>query len=246
MIPKKIHFCWFGGEPLPAQAIKCIDSWKKFCPEFEIIEWNETNFDVFQNQYCKDAYLCKKWAFVTDYVRLKVLFEHGGIYMDTDVEVCKSLTPFAEYSAWFGFESENKISTGIIASEARNAWIDYLLSYYDNARFINKDGTHNLTTNVEIITRMTVEKYNVKLNNTFQIVGENCALFPFDYFCAKDLLDGKVKLTDNTHTIHHFSGSWMNYKGRLKTMIRVLITRYFGKETTKKIKNLYGKIKKYD
>lgn len=111
MIPKIIHYCWFGGKPLPDEVKYYISTWQKYCPDYEIKEWNESNFDVNQNQYCREAYETKKWAFVSDYARLKILYEYGGIYMDTDVEVCKPLDHLASYGFWSGFESESQIQT---------------------------------------------------------------------------------------------------------------------------------------
>lgn len=193
MIPKIIHYCWFGGNPLPEEAKYYISTWEKYCPDYEIKEWNENNFDVNQNQYCREAYEAKKWAFVSDYARLKILYDHGGIYMDTDVEVCKNFDDLREYEFWSGFESEIQIQTGIMASCKDNKLLRYLLSYYDNKHFKNKDGSYDTTTNVITITKMVKDKYDIKLNNTFQIFGNNNALFPFEYFCAKSTEDGKVK-----------------------------------------------------
>lgn len=120
MIPKSIHYCWFGGSPLPDDVKKYIESWKRFCPDYEIRQWNEYNFDVNENQYCSEAYRAKKWAFVSDYARLKILYDNGGIYMDTDVEVVRSLDPLLQYRAFSGFESEHAISTGAMGSIKKN------------------------------------------------------------------------------------------------------------------------------
>ena len=105
-IPKKIHYCWFGRNPLPESAKKCIESWKKYCPEYEIIEWNEDNFDLTENRYAREAYEQKKWAFVSDYARLKIVYEQGGIYMDVDVELIKPLDELTELDGYMGFEKE--------------------------------------------------------------------------------------------------------------------------------------------
>lgn len=210
MIPKIIHYCWFGGNPLPEDVKRYIATWKRFCPDYEIREWNETNFDVNQNQYCKEAYEAKKWAFVSDYVRLKVLYDYGGIYMDSDVEVCKPLDDLLQYEAFSGFESGgNRIPTGTMGSARRSGWIEMLLKNYDERHFIKKDGTYDLTTNVTVISRLTVKKYGIRLDNSFQIFGDQYAMFPFDYLCAKSLETGKVMQTGNTYTIHHFAGSWL-------------------------------------
>lgn len=229
MIPKIIHYCWFGGNPLPDEVKKYIETWKKYCPDYEITEWNESNFDVNQNQYCREAYEAGKWAFVSDYARLKILYDHGGIYMDTDMEVCKPLDHLASYGFWSGFESESQIQTGIMASCRDNELLAYLLSYYDDKHFRNENGTYDTTTNVTTITKMVKDKYDIDLNNTFQIFGSNNAIFPFEYFCAKDLFDGKVKKTHNTYTIHHFSGSWLNQWGKIKQSTKIYLSKFLGR-----------------
>ena len=180
-IPKKIHYCWFGGNPLPELAQKCIASWKKYCPDYEIIEWNESNFDINEGDYAREAYEAKKWAFVTDYVRLKVLYDYGGIYMDTDVEVLKPLDPLLEYEAVSGFESDTDIPTGLIASVKNHSMIFELLSEYNSLHFIDSNGEPDLTTNVMRITR-TFTKHGFKPNNTMQSIN-NFTLLPKDYLC---------------------------------------------------------------
>lgn len=209
MIPKKIHYCWFGDTHLPNDVRKYIYTWRKFCPDYEIIEWNESNFDVNENAYCREAYEAKKWAFVTDYVRLKVLYEYGGIYMDTDVEVCKNLDPLLKYAAVSGYESKTSILTGTMAACRGNEWIEMLLRDYDNRHFLNADGSYDLTTNVKVITKLTKEKYNLILDGSEKQFGDNNILFPFDYFCAKLYHSGELAVTENTYTIHHFNGSWL-------------------------------------
>ncbi|MBP3308781.1 MAG: glycosyl transferase [Clostridia bacterium] len=226
MIPKKLHACWFGGKPIPDDAQKYLESWKRFCPDYEIIIWNEENFDVNSNTYVKEAYQSKKFAFVTDYVRLKVLYEYGGIYMDTDVEVLKPLDDLLKYPAFSGFEGPNRIPTGTMGAEPNNRWIKMLLDYYDDRHFVLPDGNLDLTTNVKTITDITVSNYPIVLNNTFQSF-EDFVMFPFDYLCAKDLVDGKVKTSDNTYTIHHFAGSWTSRKEKfVKWMISTFGYRF--------------------
>lgn len=230
MIPKKIHYCWFGGNPLPESAKKYIETWKKYCPDYEIIEWNENNFDVTQNQYCKEAYEAKKWAFVSDYARLKVLYDYGGIYMDTDVEVVKPLDDLLQYNWFSGFESEERIPTGTMGASWNSTVIKIFLDDYNDRHFIRNDGGFDLTTNVEVMTKILKEKYKVQLNNTRQIFGDNNLLLPFDYLCCKDLMDGKIYRTGSTYTIHHFDGSWLNWWGKTKQKSKVVISKFFGKK----------------
>ena len=207
MIPKTIHYCWFGGNPLPKLAKKCIKSWKKYCKDYEIIQWNEKTFDIKSAPlYVRQAYDAKKWAFVTDYVRLYAMVKYGGVYMDTDVEVIKPLDAFLNHKAFSGFENDTQIPTGIMACEKDFPLFERLLRYYDNASFFNEDGTMNCTTNVAIITQTCLE-YGLKQNNTFQII-DGFALYPKDYFCPIEWSTLIKKETENTATIHHFSGSW--------------------------------------
>lgn len=230
MIPKKIHYCWFGGNPLPESAKKYIETWKKYCPDYEIIEWNENNFDVTRNQYCKEAYEAKKWAFVSDYARLKVLYDFGGIYMDTDVEVVRPLDDLLQYNWFSGFESEERIPTGTMGAGWNSTIIKIFLDDYKNRHFIKKDGSFDLTTNVEVMTQILKEKYKVQLNNTRQIFGDNNMLLPFDYLCCKSLIDGKIYRTKNTYTIHHFEGTWVSGWGKFKQKVRFLLSKIFGKK----------------
>lgn len=245
MIPKIIHYCWFGGNQLPESAKQYIATWKKYCSDYEIKEWNESNFDVTQNQYCQEAYEAKKWAFVSDYARLRILYDYGGIYMDTDVEVCKPLDHLASYGFWSGFESESQIQTGTIASCRDNELLRYLLSYYDDKHFKNKDGSYDTTTNVVTISKMIKAKYAIQLNNTLQIFGDNNAIFPFEYFCAKSTIDGKVKQTENTYTIHHFAGSWLTPYQVVRHKIKIFLVKVFGERFVEYLKILMNKIRIY-
>lgn len=230
MIPKIIHYCWFGENPLPKSAQKCIESWKKYCPDYEIQEWNEKNFDINCCDYVREAYKAKKWAFVSDVARLKALVDFGGIYMDTDVEVLKPLDDILKYEAVSGFESNNAVPTGIMACQKGHAMFIELLKEYDYAHFIRDDGTYDTTTNVARITK-TCLKYGLKLDNTFQTVN-NFTLFPSEYFCPKDWDTGTIEFTENTYTIHHFAGSWLSTTAKLKKKIKKIL----GPELTMKIK----------
>ena len=166
MIPKIIHYCWFGGKEKPKSVIKMINSWKKHCPNYEIKEWNESNFDININQYCKEAYQCGKWAFVSDVARLFALYTEGGIYLDTDVELIKPLDEFLNQKAFAGFEGTEWVGTNIIGAEIGNEMIEEFFSLYNDITFINYDGTLNTTTNVERLTALLEENYRL-IKNTF-------------------------------------------------------------------------------
>ncbi len=234
-IPKIIHYCWFGGNPLSDLALKCINSWKKYCPDYKIIEWNENNFDINSNMYVKEAYQAKKWAFVTDYVRLFVLYEYGGIYMDTDVEIIRNIDRFLCYDAFSGFETVNSIPTAIMGAKKGNEWIKYLLSFYDNKHFICEDGSFDTTTNVITITNMTKKKYNIHLNNKFQNIDEGIVLYPKEYFCPKDYITGEIILTKNTYCIHHFAASWHTEVEKIQFEKYKKYRKLFGNNLGKKI-----------
>lgn len=226
MIPKIIHFIWFGRNPLPELAVHCIDSWKKYCPDYKIIEWNEDNFDVMECDYIREAYEAKRWAFVSDYARLKVLYEHGGIYMDTDVELVAPIDAYLSEKAFSGFESDTSISTGIMACEKKHSLFKQLLDFYTGKHFFHADGTCNLTTNVTIITNIMLQ-HGIELNNTKQTVCD-MTFYPKDFFCPKDEATGISKITKNTVCIHHFDGSWHTPKEKRINAARQYCNVHFG------------------
>lgn len=243
MIPKIIHYCWFGKGKMPKLAEKCIKSWNKFCKDYKIICWNEENFDIDQNEYVRQAYENRKYAFVTDYVRLFALYNYGGIYMDTDVEVIKSLDEFLKNKAFSGFESYSTVPTGIMASEAKLPVFKELLDYYDNVNFIDKDGKMNLTTNVEIITDIMCKK-GLNPNNTLQVI-DDFAFYPKEFFCPIDFSTKVKNITKNTVTIHWFSGSWVPKKDKIKIKVYNNVEKLFGKKIAKKFSNAFKRKSDY-
>ncbi len=234
MIPKIIHYCWFGGKPLPAFAKRCIKTWKKHCPDYQIKEWNETNFNLKQFTFTQEAYECKKYAFVTDVVRLYALFHEGGIYMDTDVEVIKPLDGFLKHDAFSGFEDESHIPTGIMGSTQGGEWAKEMLEYYKDRHFLRPNGTPHTNTNVNIITHLLQQKGFIP-NNSFQILENYFTIYPNDYFCPKSHSTREITLTSNTHTIHHFDSSWMPWQIRFRNKIKDI---YF----FRKLFHLYRKL----
>lgn len=215
-IPKIIHYCWFGGAKLPRVAKHCIRSWGKNCSDYKIVEWNESNFDVSQSPlYVREAYDAKKWAFVSDYVRLFVLYRYGGIYMDTDLEILKSIDVFLKHEAFSGFEDDCHIPTAIMGSKVHNKWVKMLLDDYNDRKFIMSDGSYDLTTNVDTITCLTKQNYGIILDNTYQVF-EDIAVYPNQYFCPKDFGTQEIKITDNTYAIHHFNASWYDKKKQVE------------------------------
>ena len=207
MIPKKIHYCWFGRNPLPEDAKKYIESWKKYCPDYEIKEWNEDNFNLDMYPYVREAYENRKFAFVSDVARLYALYNEGGFYMDTDVELIKPLDDFLKYDGVSGFESSTQIPTGLMASRELHPLVKEWLEDYEGKHFIKEDGSFDLTTNVTRITNICL-KHGFKPNSKLQTIAEY-TFFPSDYFCPKDCNTGIIKITKNTYAIHHFAGSWL-------------------------------------
>lgn len=233
MIPKKIHYCWFGRNPLPEDAKKFIETWKKHCPDYEIKEWNEDNFDLNMYPYTREAYDNRKFAFVTDVVRLFAMYNEGGIYMDTDVEVLKNLDRFLEHDGFSGFESSIHIPTGIMASRKGFPLFEELLDEYNGIHFVKPDGTFDVTTNVIRITN-TCLKYGFIPNGKFQVV-EGFALYPSEYFCPKNPQDKTLRITENSYTIHHFDGSWISLEEKKRTNFRKKVEKAIGKNPLSKI-----------
>lgn len=213
MIPKILHYCWFGKGELPELAQKCIESWKKYLPEYEIVEWNEGNFDVGMYQFSSEAYQEKKYAFVADVCRLYALKNMGGIYLDTDVEFLRPLDEtMLNDNAFTGFEDNLLLSSAIMGSEKNGNWINDLLPYYNHRSFYLKDGSYDVNPNTEIITAFMSAQKNVGINNTFQKIDGYCTIYPSEYFCPKSWKTLKIKQTQNTYCIHHFAGSWLHTK----------------------------------
>ena len=216
MIPKKIHYCWFGYGELTSKAKKCIQSWKKYCPDYEIIEWNENNFNVNQNEYTKKVYREKKYAFLSDYARLKIIYEQGGIYLDVDVEIVKSFDDLLNNKAYFGFESEKFINTGAgFGAEKGNNAVKVLLEQYNQLL----DGTKD-TIGCPILNTRALVKLGLKLNNQLQEL-DDCTVYPSDYFDPYDDPTGRLNKTKNTHSIHWYAKSWLDKK----TIIRSTLTK---------------------
>ncbi len=241
MIPKKIHYCWFGRNPLPDLAKKCIESWKKYCPDYEIIEWNENNFDINYCDYVKEAYETKKWAFVADVARLYVLVNYGGIYMDTDMELIGIIDNLLDCEAFSGFESNSAIAAGIMGCKKENLFFKELLEDYCKTKFIQKDGGFNLTTNVNRITKKFLKK-GLKLNNKLQIVN-GFTLFPKDYFYPKDPISFETKITKNSLSIHHYDGSWLDEEGKEQIRLRLKFLKYFPAKFSKYMSVFIARIK---
>ena len=228
MIPKIIHYCWFGGKQLPDEYKKNIASWRKYCPEYEIREWNESNFDVNCCAYIKEAYKAKKWAFVSDYARFWILYKYGGVYFDTDVEIIRNIDDLISKGGFIGTEIESKngfnlaVAPGLgmaanpglgMAANPGLGLFAELLDMYNDTHFIKSDGSINKTTVVEYMTKQ-LYSHGYIANNSIQKI---CGIYVYtpEYFSPMNQFTGEIKITDNTYTIHHYSGSWLDWENRL-------------------------------
>ncbi len=241
MLPKIIHYCWFGGNEKSNLIKKCIESWKKFCPDYQIMEWSEDNFDVNCCQYVQEAYAAKKWAFVSDYCRFFVLKQYGGIYLDTDVELLKPLDEFLDVP-FMGFEDKSKLNPGLICGcEIDDEVCDELLKEYNQDVFLLQDGTFNLRT---VCHRATDEfvKRGLVLNNTLQKI-DGYMIYPTEYFNPYNMQTGKISVQEKTVSIHHYAGSWVDKKSRFRGKIHQWITRIFGEKFAAKMRKIFGRKK---
>ena len=254
MIPKVIHYCWFGKSELPEDAQKCIASWKKFCPDYEIIEWNETNYDVRKNKYMSDAYDEKKWAFVSDYARIDIIYNYGGIYLDTDVELLRPLDELLKDKMFCGWESrdpildekrityENSVNLGLgFGAEKNNIALKDILDLYEKLNFINEDGSLNLMACPHYQTEILKQYGLDDSQRTYQKLKDEIIVYPESYFSPKSMTTGKITLTDETYSIHHFSGTWIEKKNPVKMFIRKFIKKFEHEEN----KNIFIKILKF-
>lgn len=235
MIPKKIHYCWFGRKPLPRKYKNYIKSWKKFFPGYEIIRWDESNFDINEFSFTEKAYIDGKMAFVSDYARLKILYEHGGVYFDTDVEVIATMDDIISKGSYMGFEKNTNLSKGDtlyvnlglgFAVEPQNKILKEALDIYD------KLGYEKKKTIVVIITDI-LKKHGLRYCDKPVIV-EGITIYPCEYFCPIEFLGNKIEITKNTRTIHHFTASWMTRGDKLK-----MLKGYY----VNKIRKLLGRLK---
>lgn len=243
MIPKIIHYCWFGKKPLPPLAIKCINSWKTFLPDFKIIEWNEDNFDINIIPYTAEAYESKKYAFVSDVARFWILNKFGGIYFDTDVELIKPIYDILEKGGYMGFEKNaDKKSYGFVnpglgmASEANNKFLSDILQHYKKIHFKNIDGSYNINKTVVHYTTDLLKEFGLKKAPGIQYISD-FYIYPSDYFAPIHFVTKKIHITNNTRSIHQYMASWQLKNFSIKYKIRSILPE--------SILILFNKIKYY-
>lgn len=234
MIPKIIHLCWFGGQEKPPLIKHCIESWKKYCPDYEIMEWNEETFDIESScDYVKEAYQDKKWAFVSDFVRLRALYKYGGVYMDTDMELVGSLDPFLDNYGFLSFESRDTICLGVIGTERENPFIKMLFDEYYNVHYFNEDGTKNMITNV-VRMRKYLEEKGFKQNGKKQTVF-NMTIYPQRCFLPYSFSMVFGKAPRGAVAVHYGTASWRE-DGKEITEPKISFRSFF----VNKLRNVVG------
>ncbi len=236
MIPRKIHYCWFGKNPKSRLIEKCIKSWKEQCPDYEIIEWNEESFDINICPYVKEAYGQGKWAYVSDYARFHILNEHGGIYLDTDVELLKPLDPLLGNDSFAGFASDDIVATGLIFACDRENWLcKEVLASYEGESF-EWDNPDKILAIGRRVTRILVA-HGLKTDGTMQSVN-GTVIYPKEYFNPTDG-DMRAKVSDKAYSIHHYAATWFPKKKRILNTLR----RFIGTKNMEKYYSLKDRIK---
>lgn len=242
-IPKIIHYCWFGKGKKSKLIEKCMKTWKKYMPDYEIMEWNEENFDINCNQYVKQAYENRKYAFVSDYARLYALYNYGGIYFDTDIEVVKNIDKYIKNRDVYGFERKDIIMTGVMISKKNSEIIKKFMEAYYNISFVNDDGSFNTLTNTCRFTKI-LKEYGLVCNNEKQILKNEIAdIYPLEYFCAYDMDNSHFIPTKNTVTIHHYDGSWTSKKSKLTKKIKRILSNMLGLKMYDKVRKIKKEIR---
>lgn len=231
-IPKKIHYCWFGEKPLTQEAKKCIESWKKYMPDYEIIEWNEKNYDINCCDFLKKAYINKKWAFVSDYVRLDVIYKYGGIYLDTDVEAIKSFNSLLCLEGFIGFDDDNFLNSGSgIGGIKGNKFILLNKEFYEKLNFDNYLLNLNDISCPRITTKIFKENGGIRNNKPQKILDMN--IFSKEYFCPLNFYTGKLNITSKTYSIHKYSMSWLSSRDKKYHDYEVKLNNILGNKLAK-------------
>ena len=240
MIPKKIHYFWAGTRQIPDKNRACIESWRKFCPDYEIIEWNESDYDIRKCTYMKQAYESGMWGFVPDYARLDIIYQEGGIYLDTDVEMIRNFDGLLGCKAFMGFENPASVALGLgFGAEKGNPLIKQMLGIYDGRSFLNEDGKPDLTPS-PVYTTQFLKTCGLETNGRRQKI-QGADIFPAEYFAPLCFLDRRLKITKNTYSIHWYHASWHTPEQRRRIKQSQRINRIFGRHMGRVVnKGLYG------
>lgn len=218
MIPKIIHFCWLSGDPYPELVKKCLESWHRILPDYEIKLWDRAAFDIESVDWVKEAFAQKKYAFAADYIRFFALYNYGGIYLDADVEVLKSFNDLLDRNYFIGEEAGGDAEAAIVGAEKKQEWIKFCLDSYQDRHFINRDGSLN-TKPVPLLVNRAIKDFGLEI-------------FPYQYFSPKDYNIGMIDIEPCTYSIHHFDGKWVkrDFKSRCKRVIHRAIYGVFGRK----------------
>ncbi len=253
MIPKIIHFCWLSNDEYPALIQKCIDTWKEKLPDYEFIHWDTNRFNLEDNIWVKQAFETKKYAFAADFIRLYAVYNYGGIYLDTDIEIVKSFNDLLERPYFVGAEGEGIIEAGVFGAEKNADWLKKCLDYYEGKEFIKTDGTFDTLTLPRIMMsqisqiKMFKEVEPNDINSEQQHIDNDMIyMFPKDYFCAKNHGTGVIEKTANTYSIHHFAMSWLPKKRTFLPNLKRKLMSIFGVNTINGLIKILGlrKLKK--
>lgn len=239
MIPKKVHYCWFGGEK-PDAVKECIESWHHILTDYEIVEWNQDNFDVNKLQYTREAFKEKKYAFVSDVARVYALYQYGGIYLDTDVKVYKKFDSILKEKCVFGFEEDFYIATSFMACEAEHSVMKEFMKLYSDLEFYDADGNINTVTNVTKLTKILLDK-GLQREDKFQYLEDGIVIYPQEYFSPYDYSNCIHHNTDNTICEHLFFVSWMPWTTRVKKYIKSIIGPTLGKDKMNLLRSVVKK-----
>ncbi len=234
MIPKTIHYCWFGRGQKPKLVQRCIATWRKILPEYNIVEWNEDNFDVGCNTFVRQAYDKRNFAFVSDYARAKALYENGGIYLDTDVEVLKSFDVFLAHKMFAGFEEKSFVGTCVMGAEKGAPLLKTYMEHYEGTSYILPDGSFYKDTNVVLLTHLLEENGLVRDDSLREVCG--VTVYPRTWFSPYDYINGISYITGDSHAIHHFAQLWLPKRTRLKSDIKRAAIKLIGGERIKKLR----------
>lgn len=230
MIPKVIHFCWLSDDEYPELIKKCIDSWENKLPDFEIIHWDKSCLEKLNSEWVNEAYAAKKYAFASDFIRLYAIYNYGGFYLDSDVEVIKDFTELTKYPYIFGYEASIKadvIEAATFGAEKGNPYIKKCLDYYYNRHFINENNEYDMLPLPRVLKKCLAEDM-VAIDDlqSFSFNSNKIQVLPKDFFSPKSLIDGNIRITPNTFSIHHFTASWYNKKDKIKrTIFQNIVTK---------------------
>ena len=239
-IPKVIHYCWFGGKPMSAMQKKCMKSWKRYCPEYEVRRWDESNFDIHSCDYVREAYEAGKWAFVSDYARFQILLAQGGIYLDTDVELVRPLSELEQTGCFMGCEVPGVVAPGlIIGAPAGDPVMKEMLDGYTGRHFLRENGEHDMTTVVEYATGILQGHGLLETDDVQQL--PDITVYPPRFFCPRSMTTGKVEMTEDTFSIHRYAASWETPVNRFRGNVYRALRRCFGEKMAERIRGVAGR-----